>query len=574
MNRTANTANAENAANAAPNVSQKNFSDFEAEFAEDFAKNLPQDLITEFPQDFTAQFPPDFTAGLLPKFVPKYDPDFRPIILLKRQYEAAVRSATVSEDFVFSVKRRGKAVRTFRLEVIAERVRPDLRPVTLLYVERLVKTRLWIVGGDELELQGAKYLTESISVQYRPGGRRAFDYAFFSEVFGTPFRVTITDAAKRVLPEADSCRSEAIRISESMPTIQNSNANGEPGAERNLQVIGMDLGGSTLKLTAIRDGEIVFASTTPWSPKTKDDTAYHFQKMECAIMEARSYLSRIDFIGISCAGIVLNNQVIAGSLFRCVPKEDHPLVLNLFARISRRFGGVPYRIVNDGEIAALAAKTAGKNTEVLGLTLGTSLGCGYLNSDGMTTENINEAAFVPLDISQNAVMDEWSEDFGVGVSYLSQDAAIKLASRAGFRFSTDSGNAKGEDDESASSTEDKASTEAEAFTDGNLQSVRFRMITEQLKNGAIAAREVFEDMGIYLAYALAFYKDLFVFSDVVLLGGVAAGEHGAILRGKAEEVLRAEFPELAESIRFLNIEDRPHIQDEVAANIGFPKTES
>ena len=43
-------------------------------------------------------------------------------------------------------------------------------------------------------------------------------------------------------------------------------------------------------------------------------------------------------------------------------------------------------------------------------------------------------AFVPVDYHLDAEVDEWSGDFGVGVSYFSQDAAIKLAPKANISF--------------------------------------------------------------------------------------------------------------------------------------------
>ena len=40
---------------------------------------------------------------------------------------------------------------------------------------------------------------------------------------------------------------------------------------------------------------------------------------------------------------------------------------------------------------------------------------------------INELAFAPVDLNEDAMADEWSTDIGVGCKYFSQDAVIKLA---------------------------------------------------------------------------------------------------------------------------------------------------
>ena len=47
---------------------------------------------------------------------------------------------------------------------------------------------------------------------------------------------------------------------------------------------------------------------------------------------------------------------------------------------------------------------------------------------------LNELAFVPVDACPEAMVDEWSGDYGCGVKYFSQDAVIKLAPAAGIEL--------------------------------------------------------------------------------------------------------------------------------------------
>ena len=50
----------------------------------------------------------------------------------------------------------------------------------------------------------------------------------------------------------------------------------------------------------------------------------------------------------------------------------------------------------------------------------------YVDANGNLLGWLNELAFVPVDFDTNAMVDEWSLDFGVGCKYFSQDAVIKF----------------------------------------------------------------------------------------------------------------------------------------------------
>ncbi len=67
--------------------------------------------------------------------------------------------------------------------------------------------------------------------------------------------------------------------------------------------------------------------------------------------------------------------------------------------------------------------------------MGTSEAVGYVDQSGNITGWLNELAFAPVDVSPNAMEDEWSGDIGCGVKYFSQDSVIKLAPAAGINLS-------------------------------------------------------------------------------------------------------------------------------------------
>ena len=60
------------------------------------------------------------------------------------------------------------------------------------------------------------------------------------------------------------------------------------------------------------------------------------------------------------------------------------------------------------------------------------------------------------------------------------------------------------------------------------------------------ARQIYEDIGVYLGYAIPYYIEFYKnIKHLLLLGRVTSGEGGAIIVEKAKEVLKAEFPEYA-----------------------------
>ena len=70
----------------------------------------------------------------------------------------------------------------------------------------------------------------------------------------------------------------------------------------------------------------------------------------------------------------------------------------------------------------------------MGIAMGTSEAVGYVDKDKNVLGWINELAFAPVDLCENAMQDEWSTDIGVGCKYFSQDAVIKLAPAAGIEL--------------------------------------------------------------------------------------------------------------------------------------------
>ena len=72
----------------------------------------------------------------------------------------------------------------------------------------------------------------------------------------------------------------------------------------------------------------------------------------------------------------------------------------------------------------------------------------------------------------------------------------------------------------------------------------FAFESEEIKNGW-RTNKIFETIGVYLAYALAFYAEFYEIKHVLILGRVTSGKGGDTILKVCQETLAAEFPEYA-----------------------------
>jgi predicted NBD/HSP70 family sugar kinase len=283
--------------------------------------------------------------------------------------------------------------------------------------------------------------------------------------------------------------------------------------------IGFDLGASDRKVSAVIDGKVVFSEEVVWNPSIQTDPCYHYHEIMSMLHRAAAHMPCVDAIGGSSAGIYINNRVMRASIFRAIsPDLFEKKVKNIFLDIQREWG-VPFKVINDGEVTALAGSMYLKTNAVLGIAMGSSEAGGYLNRKGNIDDRLNELAFVPIDFNAEAPVDEWSGDRGCGVQYFSQVAAIRLAERAGIILN-------------------EKQTSAE----------KLKFIQELMVKGDDRVRKVFETIGCYLGYGTAYYADFYEIGTVLILGRVTSGEGGQIILQKAEQVLNEEFPELSKKI--------------------------
>ncbi len=437
------------------------------------------------------------------KNIPPLDPGFLP---LNRFYENFLKDA--NEPFDIAVERANGEMANHKTFVHGT---PELFEADVYYVERLVKSMLWMKGGFRVYLAGNQAVCDAVAAKYAAGGQQEFDWDYMANVFEQPFEVVRVDAIpaakdspKKVGGHLDGCR------------------------------IGFDAGGSDRKVSAVIDGESVYSEEVVWFPKVTADPDYHYNGIVAALKSAAAHMPRVDAVGVSSAGVYINNRTMNASLFLQVPKDLFDAkVKDIYIRaITDTFGDVPYAVYNDGDVSALAGAMSLNDNNVLGIAMGTSEAVGYVDENGCITGWLNELAFVPVDASPEAMRDEWSGDIGCGVKYFSQDSVIKLAPRAGIEL-----------DESLSPAE------------------KLKVVQKLMEEDDPRAAQVYESIGVYLAHALALYYDMYQFHHVLLLGRVMSGKGGDLILQRCKEVLADEYPVVNEAIL-------PSLPDEKFRRVG------
>jgi len=443
------------------------------------------------------------------KNIPVIDPEFIPMGLFNREFLKQAK-----KPIAVCVERDGGKRAVFDTFITGTNTAADR-----YYIERLVKFLLWSKGGYKIQICGCEEIAAYIKEAYSPEGKYAFDNGFMTKIYERQFNITALPLEQK--PQENE---------QSKPV----------GGNNTGCRIGFDAGGSDRKVSAVIDGQAVFSEEVIWHPKITPDPDYHFNGIVDAMRTAASKMPRVDSIGVSSAGIYINNYTMAASLFLKVSPEDFETkVKDIYIRAAKEIGDVPLTVVNDGDVTALAGAIELGDNNVLGIAMGTSEAGGYIDQSGNIKGWLNELAFCPVDASPNAMQDEWSGDIGCGVKYFSQDGVIKLAEKAGIKFAADQ--SPGE----------------------KLKQVQEMFGTEQ----AEVAKDIFYSIGCYLGHTLPYYHDYYGFKHVILLGRVMSGEGGNILLETAQKVLAEEYDGYKFSMHTLDEENRRVGQSVAAASL-------
>lgn len=458
-----------------------------------------------------------------PKVVAPLDPGFRPLVLGKKNYLEAVKDC--KDKLEWALVREGGCAR-YSLPVFDEKSKDVRASIYLACV--LVQEMIWQRSASELKLSGPPKVCKAVKAAFSDGGAFEFEAKQMPAVCGTPgtpFLVTIVESADDLPPAKDT------------PQVCGTVADGCR--------LAFDLGKSDVKTVAVKDGEVLYSKETEWDV-TAVDPEYHYNAIMDAMKLAAAALPKIDAIGGSATGTVsADNDATWCDIFPNVPPDVYKeKVVDIFKRIAKDLAGpdTPLKVINDGEVTALAAYAKIKAGNILGISMGSSEGAGYANTDGNLMGWISELCYVKLDLNPKAPTDPWSKGNHTGLShmYLGQRGATKIATKGGVDLPDnlkyphpDMCNMKHENHAKVLKDIQKAMQDPEKEP---------------------KVRQIYETCGVYLGYALAQYCEFYPIDHVMILGRVSKGAGGDIMLDTAKKVLQEEFPDLAK-IQFHTADD-------------------
>ena len=454
-----------------------------------------------------------------PSVAPRLHADFKPAVLALRAFRARVRATGQPVPVRLALEQTDGSIYHYHTEIFPESAAEAV--ANYAHLERILKFLLWSRGGWRVYFDGPAALAAKLSAHYRAEATGQFDAKMVGEkMFDHP--LTIVNGTD-IPPE----RSQSQPLGRHLDGCR----------------IGFDLGGSDRKAAAVVDGKVVFSDETVWDPYFHPDPQYHFDGVMDSLKKAAAHLPRVDAIGGSAAGVYVNNRVKVASLFRGVsPDAFEKRVKDLFLEIKRAWNDVPFEVVNDGEVTALAGSMALGRNGVLGIALGTSTAGGWVNGEGNITSWLNELAFVPVDYHPSAPPDEWSHDYGVGVQYFSQQAVARLMPAAGIEAPKDM-----------------------PFPE------KLKLVQSLMLQGDARARNIYDTIGVYLGYFIAHCAEFYDLQNVLILGRVTSGAGGDLIVATARETLKTEFPELAKRIELHVPDEKQNLHGLAIAAASLPE---
>jgi predicted NBD/HSP70 family sugar kinase len=453
-----------------------------------------------------------------PRIVPALDDGFRPAVLANRAFRQAARKVPVPVRI--ALERGDGGVSRWETLVAGDSLAEAAG--NFVVIERLVKFLLWSRGGWKIHFSGPEDLGRRLQAHYRETTTGGFDAAIMGgKIYERPFEVALVPA-----DEVPAARESTAPLGRHLDACR----------------LGFDLGASDRKVAAVLDGKTVFSDETVWDPRSHSDPQWHFDQIMDSLKLAAAHLPRVDAIGGSSAGVYVNNRVQVASLFRGVPEElFNQRVKTIFLELRKAWNNIPFEVVNDGEVTALAGSMSIGDNAVLGIALGSSQAVGYVTPEGTITPWVNELAFAPVDYNPRAPVDEWSGDYGCGVQYFSQQCVGRLIPKAGLEVE-----------------------------EGLRLPEKLVAVQQFMSKGDERAAKIYQTIGTYLGYAVAHYAEFYDVRHLLILGRVTTGRGGEIILQGAKEVLAAEFPELAAKIAFHMPDEKQKRHGQAMAAASLP----
>jgi len=447
-----------------------------------------------------------------PKIAAPLDPKFAPAVLGKRNYLEAAKDCVDKLEWALP---RADGCARYSLPVFPEGDKNSRASSYLAGV--LIQEMLWQRSAASLSLCGPPKLCAAIKKMYSIGGAYEFEVTSMPNVCGTPgtpFEVAIVENVSD------------LPVAKDTPQVCGKVANGCR--------LAFDLGKSDIKTVAVKDGEVLYSKEQEWDI-TDPNPDYHYNAIVAELKKAAEKLPKIDAVGGSATGTVGgNNEATWCDIFPNVPPDVYKeKVVDIFNRMAKEVAGdVPVKVINDGEVTALAAFQKINAGNIMGISMGSSEGGGYANKDGNLMGWINELCYIRLDLNPKAPTDPWSKGAHTGLShmYLGQRGTTKLAAKGGVDVPP----------EMQYPHKDMCTIKHENHAQC------LKKIQEAMKDPAKEpeVRKIYETVGVYLGYGLAQYMEFYAIDHVMILGRVSKGAGGDIMLDTAKKVLQEDFPDL------------------------------
>ena len=160
--------------------------------------------------------------------LPELDPNYIPLFPF---YQAFLKDAKKPLDI--ALERSCGQVAVYKTYIHGT---PEMAEADEYYVNRIIKTMLWLYGGYKVYISGDENICKAMQAAYAHEGTRAFDFDYMANVYENPFEVVYCDKVpeEKGDPKAIGRHLEGCRI-------------------------GSDAGGSDRKVSAVIDGEPVYS---------------------------------------------------------------------------------------------------------------------------------------------------------------------------------------------------------------------------------------------------------------------------------------------------------------------------
>ena len=136
---------------------------------------------------------------------PVLDPEFIPLLKLNQAFLAGA-----AKPVSIAVERADGQMATCHTKIYGT---PEKAEADHYYINRLVKTILWMKGGFKIYVAGDKDTYDYLAQAYSTNGEQAFDWDYMANIFEKPFEVVFCDqvpeakdAPKAMGGPLDGCR--------------------------------------------------------------------------------------------------------------------------------------------------------------------------------------------------------------------------------------------------------------------------------------------------------------------------------------------------------------------------------